>query len=158
MCFVVLFTPPEKEDQLIKQWSANPELIAAIARIQPKSSPEGVVPSSLPDHLKAKLPNVTSEELKGLYNIQKGVSMVNEGSLLPQDLVALHIRSYRKILEIENPQESPIRLRRVFSSIFHDVLNELRGHQRLSPVRSDCVRICILIQKLHGYDSCIKFI
>ena len=103
----------KKEDQPIRQWSANPELIAAITRIQPKSTPEGIVPSSLPDHLKAKLPSVTSEELKGLYNIQKGVSMVNEGSLRAQDLVALHIRSYKNILEAEKLQESPIRLLRV---------------------------------------------
>ena len=133
-----------KEDQPKQQWSADPKLLAAITRMKPQSTPEGIVPGALPAHLKVKVASVTSEQLKGLYDVNKGVSMVSMGSLRAQDLIALHIKSYISLLETEDLKESRIRFQRVFSSVFHDVLNELRGNKPISPVSIGCIHILVL--------------
>ena len=132
------------EDRPKQQRSLNPKLVAAIIHMQPKSAPEGIVPRALPDYLKIKVPSITTEELRSLYNVNKGVSMVTKGSLRAQDLIALHIRSYKSLLGTKDLKESRIRFLRVLSSVFYDILNDLRGKKPISPVSIDHLHTLIL--------------
>ena len=112
------------------------ELIAAISSVKPKEAPEGVVPKTLPEHLKVKAQDITAEELSSLYDVHQGMSLVNSGTLSAIELVALHLRSYRNILDYDLVDYEALyeRYCRVFSSIFSDLLTQLRGQREVSQV------------------------
>ena len=106
---------------------ATPELIAVISSVQPKEAPEGVIPKTLPEHLKSKASDITAEELSSLYDVQQGMSLLNNGTLSAIDLIVLHLRIFRNIMDLVDYEALYERYCSVFNSIFFDLLTQLRG-------------------------------
>ena len=112
-----------------------PELIAAIASIQPEGASEGVVPTTLPEHLTVTGPDISDEELRSRYDLHQGMSLV--GSISALDLVVLHLRNYRSIVEYNLADYGELYKRHctIFASIWSDLTTQLGWRRRAFQVR-----------------------
>jgi len=83
-----------------------------------------VVPVCLPSDLRDDLAKVDEDDLKKLYDIKAGMEKIASGELSTVELIVLHARSYRNILQYDIPDVETFRKRFVtyFGSIFADLI------------------------------------
>ena len=101
------------------------ELVRAVDEVDVDRVPNGVVPSSLPQALRSDPTRVEQGDISRLYNVQGGVQRVQDGDLTQAQLIALHLRSYRNILEYELSDVQQLRRRflRYFASVFIELVD-----------------------------------
>lgn len=101
------------------------ELVRAVDEVDVDRIPNGVVPSSLPQALRSDPTRVEQGDISRLYNVQGGVQRVQDGDLTQAQLIALHLRSYRNILEYELSDVQQLRRRflRYFASVFIELVD-----------------------------------
>ena len=87
--------------------------------------PYGVVPSSLPQSLRSDPTHVEQGDISRLYDVPGSVQRVQDRDLTQAQLIALHLRSYRNILEYELSDMQQLRRRflRYFASVFIELVD-----------------------------------
>lgn len=116
------------------------EVIVAVLQHHPGPGRqlEGVVPAGLPQEVRERASEMTAESLAECYNLDRAVKLVEERELTRLELVSMHLRSYRNVLDLELSDQSPLRsrfmclLNRVFTYLL-DRVYIARGDN--SPVR-----------------------
>ena len=96
-------------------------------RPDPKTCPEGVVPQGLPEELRAHASEMTAESLTEYYQVDQAVQMVSDKRLTRLELISLHLRSYKNILELELSDQPELNRRfvRIVNKVFTDLLSRL---------------------------------
>ena len=104
---------------------AQDELIRAVETVDVDRVPNGVVPSSLPQALRSDPTRVEQGDISRLYDVSGGVQRVQEGDLTQAQLIAMHLRSYKNILEYELSDVQQLRRRflRYFTSVFVELVD-----------------------------------
>jgi hypothetical protein len=91
---------PPKDKQENKPDANHVGLMGQLSQHQPAQA-DNIVPDRLPEPLRNHPEDIKPQDIKGLYDIDTGVRQVEQGNLSALDLISLHLRSYRNILEIE---------------------------------------------------------
>lgn len=101
------------------------ELVRAVDEVDVDRVPNGVVPSSLPQALRSDPTRVEQGDISRLYDVPGGVQRVQDGDLTQAQLIALHLKSYRNILEYELSDVQQLRRRflRYFASVFIELVD-----------------------------------
>ena len=101
------------------------ELVRAVDEVDVDRVPNGVVPSSLPQSLRSDPTRVEQGDISRLYDVSGGVQRVQDGDLTQAQLIALHLKSYRNILEYELSDVQQLRRRflRYFASVFIELVD-----------------------------------
>lgn len=113
--------------------SSLPQQDIAQGLIQHEPTGASSVPTHLPEDLRDNPEDITQERLLDLYNIDSAVQDVNTGTLSMIDLITLHLRSYRNILDVQLSDVEGLRVRlygyfrtvfmRLMERCFQDRLN-----------------------------------
>lgn len=103
--------------------SLNPDhkdLAQTLLTHQPNQPEPNRVPQRLPEALRNNREEIKQDDLIRLYDIDTSMEQVEEGHLSTLDLITLHLRSYRNILEVQLSDVSELRHRFInyFSFIF----------------------------------------
>lgn len=100
------------------------ELLKKLSEHQVEGKTGNIVPKGLPASLRANAENIQPEDISKLYDIDSGVQRVEKGELSAVDLVTLHLKSYRNILDIELSDMDVFRHRfvRYFNEVFTEVI------------------------------------
>lgn len=101
------------------------ELVRAVESVEVGRVPNGIVPSTLPHELRSDPTRIEQDDISKLYDVPGGVRCVRDGNLTQAELIALHLRSYRNILEYElsDVQQLQRRFLRYFASIFVELVD-----------------------------------
>lgn len=103
---------------------------------QPQPMVADIVPDHLPDPLRTNAADIHADQISNLYDIDQGVAQVAEGSLSTLDLITLHLRSYRNILDLQLSDIPALRNRfiRFFNGVFTELLDKLFANRQDSSV------------------------
>lgn len=109
-----------KDDKESSSSSAHQELAQGLLDHQPQEQVTGAVPPYLPEELRDNPEHITQDKLLELYDINLSIDKVESGSLSTIDIISLHLRSYRNILDVQLSDVSGLRdrLYGYFNSIF----------------------------------------
>lgn len=91
--------------------SSLPQQDIAQGLIQHEPAGASSVPTHLPEDLRDNPEDITQERLLDLYDIDTAVQDVNTGTLSMIDLITLHLRSYRNILDVQLSDVEGLRVR-----------------------------------------------
>ena len=96
------------------------------------SNIEKLVPEGLPTDLRQNSENIKCDDIRNLYDIDSGVHRVENGDISVLDLVTIHLRSYKNILDIELSDMSVFRGRfiRYFNEIFFEIIDRCMRERR----------------------------
>lgn len=125
--------------------AAQDDLIRAVEAVDVDRVPNGVVPSSLPQALRSDPTRVEQGDISRLYDVPGGVQRVQEGDLTPTQLIAMHLRSYRNILEYELSDVQQLRRRflRYFTSVFVELVDLCYPDRGNTPLVNHAFTICL---------------
>ncbi|XP_003383428.2 PREDICTED: uncharacterized protein LOC100636900 [Amphimedon queenslandica] len=109
-----------KDDKESSASSAHQELAQGLLDHQPQEQLTVAVPPYLPEELRDNPEHITQDKLLELYDINSSVDEVESGSLSTIDIITLHLRSYRNVLDVQLSDVSGLRERLYgyFNSIF----------------------------------------
>ena len=108
-----------KDDKESSSSSTHQELAQGLLDHQAQE-PVTPVPPYLPEELRDNPEHITQDKLLELYDINSSVDEVESGSLSTVDIISLHLRSYRNVLDVQLSDVSGLRERLYgyFNSLF----------------------------------------
>ena len=124
------------------------QLVSKLLSCEPKNSEllKNIVPSHLPDNLKANIPEVTYQTLSELYDIEASSQLVADGRLSIPDLVSSYLHSFRNMYEYELSDQSTFHLRflKYFSRLFAEMTEQICKDASGTNSNKDKSLVCVL--------------
>ena len=130
--------------------AGNRELLRAVDELEVDDVrgrlPSGLVPAALPSSLRGDPASVEQQHVSQMYDLQSAVRYVKEGVVAKQEVIALHLKSFRNILlyEFNDVELLQRRFRRFFASVFMDLVELCypdRGDSKLVGFCYVCIRV-----------------